>query len=174
MFFRFSTFGPYKLQRHKGHVSELALDTLWKEIKVEGLSEAIGIYIFAIRNSDNSLEPWYVGKTDKGFKKRILQHWKLFALLAEKSPKGDLELFLIPRVSSNRGKFKKPANKKLPSIDDLETMIIGSCFSKNPHVINEKKTSWQKELHVPGYFNDQQTDPKDEAAKELQLMLKKG
>ena len=175
MFFKFATFGPFLLERKSGHVAESDLKSLWGRVDADphdGLTQAIGIYIFATANTSGSLVPWYVGKTDAGFKKRLDKHWKLFATLAEKAPEGDLRLFLIARITPTTAKFRKSGKNKLASIDDLESMMIGSCLSKNPEVANEKKKAWHNGLYVPGYYGDEKTDKRDGAALALRSMLK--
>jgi|SRR5665213_1462887 len=172
MFYRFETFGPYSIKRINGHVAADDLRAFWSSLQEQekGLAEAIGVYIIAAKTRGSNAKPWYVGKTDRGFRKRIDQHWKLFATLADRAPIGDLQLYFLARVTSSKGSFRKPGKDDLPSVGRLETMLIGSCLTLNEEVINQKKKGFYKELLVPGYFGDEGT-ARSPAAKSLSSLL---
>src|ERR1700722_19101186 len=102
MAIKFSTFGPFELPREAGIVNTASLKSLWEHAKPvsKSLSSAIGVYIVARRDSKGKLTPWYVGKTDKGFKQRFVQHvvgGKSFVCLSKIPAAGHLQIFFIAR-----------------------------------------------------------------------------
>lgn len=170
----FLTFGPFELKE----ILPDAIDNLFLEIKAarEGLPEAIGVYIFAKRSGRGKLIPIYVGKTDRGFGRRIrhhLDHDRFDGGLSE----GDrLNIFLIAGATSSK-KLKKVTPKMrdrkygMKSIDALEFALIGSCIELNPKLMNKSERRFHGTLHVPGYWNSPAYE-RDASAKKLAAMLK--
>jgi hypothetical protein len=170
----FETYGPFPLRREGEYVSRDELRNFWDEVyEVEpGLEEAIGVYILTVKHGTSS-KPWYVGKTDKSFRERIRAHadsFKLFAGLAGKAPKGQVELIFIALRSRNGEGFKKPSKNKLRSVDALEQLLIGSCFAKNSLLLNVQRMSLYKGLKVPGYMNDGKGKPTSSASSLRKLL----
>ena len=170
---KFSTFGPL----HAQEWTTLGLDKLFSDAEAakSDLSRAMGVYIIVTRDKKGKLTPWYVGKTDKGFRRRLTQHLKSATLQALfTKPSITVQVFLIARVT-NVGrimKMKKRAKGKkgLRSIDILELSLIGSCLNKNIDLINAKNATFHRIFHVPGYWNSLPKDY-DAAASELALMV---
>jgi hypothetical protein len=141
-------------------------------VAVPGLEDAIGVYIITIKHG-SSAKPWYVGKTDKGFGKRIRGHAdsrKLFAGLAGNAPKGQVELIFLARRSRDGDGFKRPSKNDSPSADALEHLLIGSCFAKNRLLLNVQRKNLYRELRVPGYMNDGKGKPSSSASSLRKLL----
>jgi hypothetical protein len=174
MAINFETFGPFPLKRDGNYVSPDTLADFWDEIseKIPGLEDAIGIYIVSIRHGAVS-KPWYVGKTEKGFRRRLKQHiagYKLFAGLAGIAPKGNVEIYFLARMSSNKTNFKSPSKNEIRSIGKLEELLIGSCLGKNERLLNVQKMSRYRDLYVPGFAKERAGRP-TESAIALRKML---
>ncbi len=95
----------------------------------------------AVRTGDK-LVPIYVGKTDRGFAKRLHTH-SIFKKIGEHYPDKDVHLFLIARVTPKSGKFitmkrrvtlagERGGVKKSTANTELEFLLIGSCLRANP------------------------------------------
>src|SRR4051794_5399096 len=108
---KFVTYGPYEMPRRNGLIDN-DNDTkafFWNEIDSfdRGLADAIGCYVFTIRSRGGGSLPWYVGKTERGFRAECFQSHKLVyynQALAERV--GIPQLFLIPKITP-RLKFSK-------------------------------------------------------------------
>ncbi len=178
MAIHFKTLGPFELKRTSGVVDNFGLTHLWEKANAvqEGLSKGVGVYLIATGRA-GSLTPWYVGKSDGGFKGRLSENHHAFNLIAERQPKGNLYLFLFAKVSAKRGVLNKPLKKKniergddyrgsrkpRKSISKLEFLLIGSCMTRNPELVNAKEKIFHAGLIVPGYLNYDQGDLSDSA-----------
>lgn len=156
----FKTAGPFKLSRTHGLVNRGVLDTLWTE--EAGLGGAIGVYVLAVQKSEDEVVPWYVGKSDAGFAKRIRLH-SVFVELAHTVPNGDLLIFFLSRVTARKAQYVKPQRaslgkgkgsklKKLSSISRLEYLLIGSCQAINPNLLNKQLKVFNDGFVVPGFL----------------------
>lgn len=172
----FETYGPFVLEREENYVSRDALDDFWDRVeeKVKGLEQAIGVYVISARSAKSTSRPWYVGKTDKGFKKRFSQHamqLKLFAALHNAAPRGTVEIYFLARMMSRRKNFRAPAKKQVKSVTRLEELLIGTCYSRNSQLLNVQKMSSYKKLRVPGYLNDKVGKPSQAASSFNKLLF---
>jgi hypothetical protein len=172
----FETYGPFALKREQNYaVSTAEIKEFWDDIaEVEpGLELAIGVYIVSVRSRASSKsKPWYVGKTDKGFRPRLVQHaagFRLFPALNTHAPKGDIEVLFVARRSTDGKKFKQPKaprgaksiskSHKHGSIDFLEDLLIGACVAQNKKLLNIQKMSRYKNIAVPGLMNEGKGKP---------------
>jgi hypothetical protein len=170
----FLTFGPFELEESTPD----AIDALFENIEAakNGLQDAIGVYIFAIRSGKKGLIPLYVGKTDRGFGGRIRKHLDDHRFDGHISKTDRLNIFLIARATSPK-KLKKvtlkmrESKKGMKSINELEFALIGSCIELNPNLINKREGAFHMNLHVPGYWNSP-AEERDASAKKLAAMLK--
>jgi hypothetical protein len=171
----FETYGPFVLNREKNYVFRDDVDDFWDRVeeKVQGLGEAVGVYVIVVRNKTSSSKQWCVGKTDKGFRKRLFQHagqLKLFAWLHNAAPVGTMEIYFLPRLTKGK-RFRSAAKGTVRSIDRLEELLIGTCYSKNPRLINTQKKSFLKNLRVPGYINGNVGKPSKSASSFGELLF---
>jgi hypothetical protein len=174
----FKTIGPLELKRSVGLVDRLGLSALWTQANAmePGLARAVGVYILATSKGD-MLTPWYVGKSDNGFRNRLSEKHHAFKLIKNSHPKGSLYLFLFAKVSAKKGVLAKPPKKKFvefgdefksrrkprKSINKLEFLLIRSCLLRNPELVNAKEKTFYAGLVVPGYLNHEQDEPSDSA-----------
>jgi hypothetical protein len=171
----FQTYGPFEIRRRGKTVEKAALSEMWNAVCAtksnRNLDGARGVYVFATRRG-KVLMPWYVGKTDGHFRIRFNQHLRDGKLdkLAACSPKDELVVFLLARVSAKAGKFRKRSKDKLKSIDRLEFMLIASCLKLNSDLLNTREATFHRSLCVPGYLNDDPTT-RHEAAQDFAIML---
>ncbi|MGD9729611.1 MAG: hypothetical protein AB7Q81_12860 [Gammaproteobacteria bacterium] len=135
-----------------------SLNAFWEEVnkEEEGLSEAIGCYIFSIR-AGKGLLPWYVGLAEKQtFRKECFAPHKLNHYNdAIANRKGTPTLTLIPKFTEG-DRFAKPSKNGHRDIQLLETMLIGACLRRNKGLLNAKDTKLLREMVVPGLLNNQQ------------------
>lgn len=163
----FETFAPRNLKRVRGIVTAQSLTALWTnegqpsgKIDHSKLKDAIGVYVIGSQNG-STLTPWYVGKTDKGFRRRFEQHLRQrmpFEAIYRNVPDDDLFVILIARTTS-AGKLKlgrKPEaltkTKALRSIDFLESDLIRACHAKNRALINTSNRVFHDGFSVPGFL----------------------
>lgn len=178
----FNTFGPFELKRKAGVVDHPSVVDLWHQLNDEkkGLYKGVGVYVIATKNS-TGLIPWYVGKSDTGFKHRLSEKHHAFELIKAQAPKGNLYIFLFAKVTAKRASLNKPPKKRMVVVDDesdkfddvdelrgrrkprksigkLEFLLIGSCLVRNPNLVNAKEKSFHSGLVVPGFLNYERTE----------------
>ena len=123
------------------------------DAEVPGLSKACGCYVFAMRSARGTT-PWYVGKAERtvfGTECFNAQNRNTYFNHTRKR-KGTPLLFLIARMTPTR-QFSKPYAKGTPDVDFLELLLIGAAATRNPDLLDVKRTQLYKKLKVPGFFN---------------------
>ena len=135
------------------------LDTFWSRVETEleeGLSGAIGCYIFSICAGKGAL-PWYVGLAEKqSFRKECFTNHKLVHYnnaIADR--RGTPKLTLIAKYTPG-GKIINPTGNEHRDIQFLEPMLISSCLRRNAGLYNIKDTMLLREMVVPGLLNTSQ------------------
>lgn len=129
----------------------------WEEVDKydEGLSKAIGCYIFSIR-AGKGIIPWYVGMAARqSFRKECFAPHKINKYNDSlNGRKGTPVLTFIPRLTPSY-KFC-PINKNgLSDIEYVEKLIIGYAIKRNTGLVNIKDTKILKELRLPGVLNSE-------------------
>jgi hypothetical protein len=170
---KFSTYGPFQLTE----MSPEGVRALFESINATkaNLQYAIGVYIFATMDSKGKLIPWYVGKTDKGFGRRLRNHLDAGKFHHLQSDSGPISVFLIARVTPS-GRLKKKVTGRtrgrsgLKSIDRLEFALIGTCLLLNTDLMNKSEKNFHTSMHVPGYLNSP-VSSRNKSATELAKML---
>src|SRR5664280_1415908 len=123
-----------------------------KELE-EGLSAAIGCYLFSIRAGKGAL-PWYVGFAEKqSFRKECFTNHKLVHynnVIANR--KGTTLLTLVAKYTP-KGKLINPTGNEHRDIQFLETILISNCLRRNTDLYNIKDTKLFREMIVPGLLN---------------------
>jgi hypothetical protein len=120
----------------------------------EGLSNAVGCYIFSIR-AGKGIKPWYVGLAAKQpFRKECFTSHKLNHYnQAIASRKGTPVLTLIPKCTKG-ARYAKASGSGHLDIQFLETMLIGACIRRNADLLNIRDTKLLREMSVPGLLNN--------------------
>ncbi len=139
-----------------------SLATFWEKVEAElseGLSGAIGCYIFSIRAGKGS-RPWYVGLAEKqSFKKECFTPHKINhynnAIAARK---GTPLLTLVSKYTP-KDKLVTPSGSSHRDIQHVETMLIANCLRKNPDLLNIRDTKLLREMIVRGVLNDVKGKP---------------
>jgi hypothetical protein len=119
----------------------------------DGLSSAIGCYIFSVR-AGRGILPWYVGLAEKqSFQKECFTSHKLVHynnVLA--SQRGTPMMTFISKYTPG-GKLLNPTGNEHRDIRFLERMLISNCLQRNPCVSNARDTKLLREMVVPGLLN---------------------
>ena len=139
----FTVAGPYKvpLVRRAGSTRRIEKyhgKEFFDDPKHAKLADAVGCYLFAIRNGGQASEggsftPWYVGKTVRGFGKECFgthQRDHYNNALARKT-RGTPMLFFVVRPHA---KGRVPAK----AIGELEIFLIQSVKTHHPAALNER------------------------------------
>ena len=157
---RFVPYGPFDIPKGKNGLIDTrkeSLAELWAQVAVtgtDGLPQAVGCYIFAVR-AGKGLRPWYVGLAEKQpfqvecFSSHKLNHYNQ-AIAARK---GTPFLTLIARLTPG-GNYAKASKTAHRDIRLLEEMLIGACLRRNPRLLNVKDTMLLKQMIVPGLINN--------------------
>jgi hypothetical protein len=137
-----------------------SLSTFWSRVDTEledGLSGAIGCYIFSIRAGKGVL-PWYVGLAEKqSFRKECFTSHKLVHYNnAIAKRKGTPLLTLIAKYTPGKKKIIKPTGNEHRDVQFLEMMLISSCVGRNADLYNIRDTKLLREMVVPGLLNTPQ------------------
>lgn len=170
----FRPHGPFKVAVKNGGIDKAKEKEFWLEVEEaqQGLSGAVGCYLFAIR-AGRGVRPWYVGKTEKAsFKKEVFQDhkFKIYWTALGERRKGTALLYFVAKYTPG-GRLAKPAKKAgYTSVRTLEELLIGTCLSRNPKLVNTKTTKYFKELQVPGYMNES-PGARSKAGKSLAALL---
>jgi hypothetical protein len=133
-----------------------SLKAFWLHVDTElenGLSGAIGCYIFSIRAGKGVL-PWYVGLAGKqSFRQECFASHKLVHYNnAIASRKGTPRLTLIAKYTP-AGKLVNPTGNEHRDIQFLEMMLLSSCLGRNADLYNIRDTKLLREMVVPGLLN---------------------
>ncbi|MEO7028408.1 MAG: hypothetical protein ABI147_03295 [Acidobacteriaceae bacterium] len=176
--YSYETFGPFVLDEVKGQTYKQSLKKFWETRKsderTKDLCNAVGVYVWTISKGKKNL-PWNVGRTDgQGFEKRFVQKEMGLRYLRDEVEGGRVEVYILALRTPKR-KFRKPASqgKKLRINDWLETMLIGSARSVNPHLRNHSKVKYLRDIKVDGYLNDE-TEKRSPSAKSLSSLFTVG
>lgn len=133
-----------------------ALADFWSRVETEleeGLSGAIGCYIFSIRAGKGAL-PWYVGLAERqSFRKECFTSHKLVHYNnAIASRRGTPLLTLVAKYTP-RGRIINPTGSQHRDIQFLEAMLVSNCLGRNENLYNVKDTKLLREMVVPGLLN---------------------
>ena len=122
----------------------------------DGLSGAIGCYIFSIRAGKGSL-PWYVGLAEKqSFRKECFTSHKLVHYNNAIAARRGTPLLTLVSKYTPRDKLINPTGNEHKDIQFLETVLISYCLSRNPNLYNSRATKMLRDMVVPGLLNTPQ------------------
>ena len=153
----FWMYGPFKIPEDNGWIPN-DLDSFWNGVESdqEGLSTAIGVYVFLMR-SGGGYSPWYVGQTQSGFIGECFGAYQKdgYNFAMTRYDKGNPYLILIPKLTDS-GKFSHSGGD---DIDFVENYCIGLAIKANPGIVNKKNTMHHKSIVLPGIMNGPQGHP---------------
>jgi hypothetical protein len=154
---RFEPFGPFDMPVSGVLIDRKRESEFWKKVEAEaeGLPDAVGCYIFAIR-AGRGARPWYVGKSEKtSFRK---ESWTPHKLLVYSEGLQQLKIgtpllyFVAKRTKG--GRFAKKGINGISAVRALEEILIGTCLLRNSRLLNKRTTKHYREIEVPGYMNE--------------------
>lgn len=133
-----------------------SLNDFWDRVDAEleeGLSGAIGCYLFSIRAGKGSL-PWYVGCAERqSFRKECFTSHKLLHYnQAIVKRKGTPLLTFVAKYTPGE-KLIHPTGSRHRDIQFLETLLISSSLRRNASLYNARDTKLLREMIVPGLLN---------------------
>ena len=153
-------FGPFQLNRSKVYDREYR-NAWWEDREEEfpGISQAKGVYLLSLRNKHNFV-PQYVGITDKqNFEKEALRDGNLLKLAVElRNARGSLQVHLLAKRKSRHAGFSKQI--KTESLRWLERLILFSCLSKNPKMLNKSHRTFLKAVEIKNVTGSKLRGPK--------------
>ena len=168
---QFEIYGPYDVPRNGRLVSRTRSDKgeFWNAVDgdVEGLSEACGCYVFAVRG-----RAWYVGMAerqcfwDECFSDHKVNQYNQ----ALQSVSGQPYLFFIPKVTPG-DRFARPSPNGHRDIRLLENLLIGIALRRNPELQNIRGTTLLREMNVPGVLNTRQGQGRAGTVQDLRHVL---
>src|SRR5665213_2844339 len=105
---KFEVFGPFPFNTGNGVRHRKALQKFWQDRasdgSPEGLCDAIGVYVWTVKQSGRRI-PWNVGITSKqGFRSRFPQKETTFLRFLGEQPDAKIDVYLLAR-RSRTGKF---------------------------------------------------------------------
>lgn len=151
----FDSYGPFELN-WEDEASQWRAN-FWQEIeqqeKYEGLSSAIGCYVFCLKYGDNFV-PWYVGQTinKNGFKGEVFESHKIdhYDELIEEKPRHKPYMMFFPLMTEEHWNYSKNRSQGKDLIDWLETTLITLAYAANPDLRNSSKTMYTRSVYVNG------------------------
>ncbi|MGQ3150385.1 hypothetical protein [Brevundimonas mediterranea] len=151
----FDVWGPFEIA-HDGNWIKGAQGDLWSELedRCEGLSTAIGCYMFCLR-THKQIRPWYVGMTlaKAGFRGEVFQLHKLnsfnFVMNAHATAMARPILFFFPLMTPTR-RFSTAGSSGKPVIEWMERYLMMTAFARNPAITNVRDMAMLRRVEVPG------------------------
>jgi len=171
----FESYGPYRIDWWEDESPRWRAN-FWKDVEAEyeGLSSAIGCYVFCLRFGDKYV-PWYVGQTlnKKGYKGEVFEPHKVehYENLMEEKSRHKPYLMFFPLMTENTWDFSKNRSQGAEQIEWLETTLISMAYAVNPDIRNTSKTAFSKYMYVNGIIGTQYAGRKSEAAKAASEMF---
>jgi hypothetical protein len=136
-----------------------SLNEFWTKVEDEqqdGVSGAIGCYLFSVRAGKGAL-PWYVGLAVKqSFRKECFTSHKLVHynnVIAGR--RGTPMLTLVPKFTPG-GKIVGPTGSSHRDIEFLEILLIANCLNRNSELCNKKDTKLLRDMKIYGMLNTPQ------------------
>lgn len=158
----FNSFGPFYIHKDfpNGWRSEF-----WNRIekREEGLSTAIGCYVFCLKHGKKTL-PWYVGKTvaNNGFRDEVFEikhKIPLYRQFIKKFSYHRPSILLFPLLTETKWAFSKNRSEGGSTITWLEKTLIGMALARNPEIANIATTKLHRKVYVNGVLGKQFQGP---------------
>lgn len=140
---KFDVQGPYPFEGDD--ISDAAQQRRFWE-QTSNWANAIGCYVFGMRTG-GGMKPWYVGKTENGFRGEIFQPHKIvkYQKVIHGYERGTPIFFLFPKLTE-----KNRLSTSGGGIGFLEDLLIYTGIQANEHLTNISKTSVHRKMTVPG------------------------
>lgn len=121
----------------------------------DGISRAIGCYMFALGNK--RIKPWYVGKTINSFRDEVFQPHKLNHYNAVlRGRRGPATMFLFPLITKpfNEDFNFAKGSSHTRVIGWLEKTLIGMAYARNPKLANMNDATFLKSVNLRGLMGE--------------------
>ena len=155
--FYFYPYGPFPMPKSatKRRIDKDSQKDFWfkRDTKYNGLSYAVGCYIFSIRRSGGRPVPWYVGKTEKYYRSECFDSHKLEHFNNALDENSGTPLLTLIAKRTPGGNFANPSVNEHLDIQFLEKHLIALAIRCNPELKNKKDTRFLREIVVPGILN---------------------
>jgi len=154
----FESYGPFELDwEDENRWRANFWNAIEQQEKYEGLSSAIGCYVFCLRYGDKFV-PWYVGQTinKDGFTGEVFQSHKVDhynAIMAIK-PQHKPHFMFFPLMTAEHWNYSKNRSQGAAQIDWLETTLISMAYAANPEIRNTSKTMYTRSIYVNGIMGE--------------------
>jgi len=164
----FDVWGPFAVaQEDRGWITTKQAD-FWEEVEngCDGLSSAIGCYLFCLR-TPKRIVPWYAGRTiaQGGFSAECFQpHKRLIYNDVVQNHAGALAqpaLFLFPLITPS-GRFSTAGKSGKGVIIWLERYLMTAAFARNAEVRNIKDMTYLRQVEVRGILGTSMGRPHDD------------
>lgn len=136
-----------------------SLNDFWGKVDnqlEEGLSGAIGCYVFSIRAGKGVL-PWYVGLAEKqSFRRECFTSHKLVHYNNAIAKRTGTPLLTLVAKYTPKGQLVGPTGNEHRDVQFLEAMLISNCLGRNAKLYNIRDTKLLREMIVPGLLNTPQ------------------
>jgi len=154
---KFEPFGPFEIPRKENGLvdAEDSAMAFWSAVEeqVEGLSSAVGCYIFSIRAGRGSL-PWYVGKAEKQtFRQECFTPHKLNIFNEQVASRNGTPMLTLVTKFTPTGRYSNKSKNGHRDVSFLENMLISLAIQRNPEIANARSTRFMREMVVSGILN---------------------
>ena len=145
---RFLAYGPFRYDEQTNEETKRLFERI--DGATAQLQHSFGVYVFAAKDSDAHLIPWYVGKAVKhDMGARIFSHLDNGKFVDLISQAKGISVILIAAADEDgqlkeRGSLSESDAKR---IGDLEMSCIGSAYLQNSELLNIQGK--QSAKHVP-------------------------
>jgi hypothetical protein len=144
----FQIYGPFQFDRKKIHNREYR--NAWWEARdgdEAGLPWAKGVYLLSLKNKYNYV-PQYVGITKaQGFYKEVFREGNLLKVAHDLSKeRGSFQIHLVAKPKASHSGFSDQI--KHDALKWLERLILFSCLTKNPGMLNKSHRVFLKSVGI--------------------------
>jgi hypothetical protein len=144
----FQVYGPFQFDKKKVQDKNYR-KAKWDECdnKHAGLPVAKGVYLYSLKNKQNFV-PQYVGITNRqGFDREVFRDGNLLKISnLLKEEKGSLQIHLIAKPKATHSGFSNQI--KADTLRWLERLILFSCLTKNPNMLNKSHRVVLKSVEI--------------------------
>ena len=173
----FEIFGPQlvpiHMENNSRRINEKELNDFWiktdsdfhSEFGKGKISNKNGCYIFC-RRIANTIWPYYVGKTWRGFRDEAFNPYQLNKYNSITGEKGNYVMLFVFKKDSRAN--ESVASKKI--IKELETFLIQTAFVRNSDLLNTHGTKGSEWI-ISGVTGDFSPGPDPEKIKKFNLTM---
>jgi hypothetical protein len=167
----FQVYGPFEFDKKKVQNKDYR-KAKWDECdsKHAGLAQAKGLYLYSLKNKQNFV-PQYVGITNKqGFEREVFRDGNLLKISnLLQGEKGSLQIHLIAKPKATHSGFSNQI--KADTLRWLERLILFSCLTKNPDMLNKSHRVFLKSVEIERVTGEESRGKKPRSVKTFMSSL---